>query len=464
MSIKRRIAAVLLVIMAVLLNLAILCHKDEAVKPVTMHFSVSADQAAYVTVYYSADEFFEESSKEVVLYSEVGEVQELTVNILSDTEYMRIDFDDKAHSITVSDMYFAYGDITQEVDMTYFQKEHLLETHEIMEYSVMDDSIVVAASENDPFVAVQCGPSEIADDIMQDHQKNTMIKNILVVFVLDLACVVALCFRKKFFGLPIELYQNRALILNLAKNDFKTRFAGSYLGIVWAFVQPIVTVLVYWFVFQVGLRSGNVQDYPFVLWLVAGLVPWFFFQEALNGGTNALIEYSYLVKKVVFKISTLPLVKVISALFVHAFFILFTLILYCAYGYFPDLYTLQIVYYSFALFVFVLGICYTTCAVVIFFRDLSQIINIVLQVGVWITPIMWNIEDMGQRMPRVLVLIMKANPLYYIVNGYRDALLNKVWFWERFDLTCLYWLVTAAVFAVGAVIFKRLKVHFADIL
>lgn len=464
MSIKRRIAAVLLVIMAVLLNLAILCHKDEAVKPVTMHFSVSADQAAYVTVYYSADEFFEESSKEVVLYSEVGEVQELTVNILSDTEYMRIDFDDKAHSITVSDMYFAYGDITQEVDMTYFQKEHLLETHEIMEYSVMDDSIVVAASENDPFVAVQCGPSEIADDIMQDHQKNTMIKNILVVFVLDLACVVALCFRKKFFGLPIELYQNRALILNLAKNDFKTRFAGSYLGIVWAFVQPIVTVLVYWFVFQVGLRSGNVQDYPFVLWLVAGLVPWFFFQEALNGGTNALIEYSYLVKKVVFKISTLPLVKVISALFVHAFFVLFTLILYCAYGYFPDLYTLQIIYYSFALFVFVLGICYTTCAVVIFFRDLSQIINIVLQVGVWITPIMWNIEDMGQRMPRVLVLIMKANPLYYIVNGYRDALLNKVWFWERFDLTCLYWLVTAAVFAVGAVIFKRLKVHFADIL
>lgn len=464
MSIKRRIAAVLLVIMAVLLNLAILCHKDEAVKPVTMHFSVSADQAAYVTVYYSADEFFEESSKEVVLYSEVGEVQELTVNILSDTEYMRIDFDDKAHSITVSDMYFAYGDITQEVDMTYFQKEHLLETHEIMEYSVMDDSIEVAASENDPFVAVQCGPSEIADDIMQDHQKNTMIKNILVVFVLDLACVVALCFRKKFFGLPIELYQNRALILNLAKNDFKTRFAGSYLGIVWAFVQPIVTVLVYWFVFQVGLRSGNVQDYPFVLWLVAGLVPWFFFQEALNGGTNALIEYSYLVKKVVFKISTLPLVKVISALFVHAFFVLFTLILYCAYGYFPDLYTLQIVYYSFALFVFVLGICYTTCAVVIFFRDLSQIINIVLQVGVWITPIMWNIEDMGQRMPRVLVLIMKANPLYYIVNGYRDALLNKVWFWERFDLTCLYWLVTAAVFAVGAVIFKRLKVHFADIL
>ena len=79
---------------------------------------------------------------------------------------------------------------------------------------------------------------------------------------------------------------------------------------------------------------------------------------------------------------------------------------------------MQIVYYSFALFVLTLGICYATCAVVIFFRDLTQIINIVLQVGVWVTPIMWNIDDMGQRMPHFLVMIMKANPLYYIVNGY----------------------------------------------
>ena len=126
-------------------------------------------------------------------------------------------------------------------------------------------------------------------------------------------------------GIPQKLIENRKLIWSLSKNDFKTRFAGSYLGIVWAFVQPVVTVLVYWFVFQVGLKAGRTNEYPFVVWLVAGLVPWFFFSEALNGGTNALIEYSYLVKKVVFKISILPIVKVMSAVFVNAFFILFTL-------------------------------------------------------------------------------------------------------------------------------------------
>ena len=104
-----------------------------------------------------------------------------------------------------------------------------------------------------------------------------------------------------------EIISNRKLIWDLSKNDFKTRFAGSYLGIIWAFVQPIVTVLVYWFVFEKGMHASGINlrsgiTAPFVLWLIAGLVPWFFFQEVLSGGTNALMEYSYLVKKVVFQI------------------------------------------------------------------------------------------------------------------------------------------------------------------
>ena len=145
------------------------------------------------------------------------------------------------------------------------------------------------------------------------------------------------------FSLPMDIYKNRRLVAKLAKNDFKTRYAGSYLGIVWAFIQPVITILVYWFVFSVGFRSGTGDlGVPFVLYLVAGIVPWFFFQDALNGGTNALMEYNYLVKKVVFKISVLPIVKMISALFVHAFFVVFSLVLCSLYGYTPSLATLQI--------------------------------------------------------------------------------------------------------------------------
>lgn len=130
--------------------------------------------------------------------------------------------------------------------------------------------------------------------------------------------------KEKMLGLPMELYHNKRLILSLSRNDFKTKYAGSYLGIVWAFIQPVVTIMVYWFVFTIGLKAGDMAEYPFVLYLISGIIPWFFFQDALNGGTNALMEYNYLVKKVVFKISILPIVKVLSALFVHAFFVVFS--------------------------------------------------------------------------------------------------------------------------------------------
>lgn len=100
---------------------------------------------------------------------------------------------------------------------------------------------------------------------------------------------------KSIFSLPADLYKNRRLVMKLAKNDFKTRYAGSYFGTFWAFVQPVVTILVYWFVFSVGFRSNTDElGVPFVLYLVAGIVPWFFFSDALSGGTNSLNTFRFI--------------------------------------------------------------------------------------------------------------------------------------------------------------------------
>jgi len=262
-------------------------------------------------------------------------------------------------------------------------------------------------------------------------------------------------------------YENRKLITRLSVNDFKTRFAGSYLGIIWAFVQPVITIFVYWFVFEKGFKPTAVQDpsgtdIPYVLWLMAGLVPWFFFSEALSGGTRALLDYSYLVKKVVFRIDILPIVKVNSALFVHLFFLAFTLVFFALFGYLPDLYSFQILYYSVSMYIFVLALCYLTSALVVFFRDLNQIINIVLQVGVWATPIMWNMDTMD--IGPGLKFILKLNPLYYIVVGYRDSLLQKTAFWQRWQMTLYFWAVTICFILLGNYVFRKLRMHFADVL
>jgi teichoic acid transport system permease protein len=303
--------------------------------------------------------------------------------------------------------------------------------------------------------------------VKASKEQSLLIKKIIYAVLVNAFAVFMIINTKKVTGRVKKVLDSRKLIQSLALNDFKTQFAGSYLGVVWALVQPIVTVLVYWFVFQVGLRNGNITSadgkvVPFVLWLMAGLVPWFYYQDALNGGTSCLIAYNYLVKKVVFNIDILPIVKVLSSIFVHGFFVLFMLCVYALYGFFPDWYTLQIIYYSFCILVLVLGLAYFTSAVVVFFRDLTQIINIILQVQTWLTPIMWNIDSI--KLNPVVRVLIKLNPMFYIVNGYRDALINKMFFWERLDLTVYFWCVVAVCFMIGTSTFRRLKIHFADVL
>lgn len=284
--------------------------------------------------------------------------------------------------------------------------------------------------------------------------------------LLALACIIFGLYYDRIFIIPRELFQSRELIWKLAKNDFKKRYAGSYLGFLWALVQPVVTVVMYWIVFDKvfqtkGQMVASGVDVPYVLFLTAGLVPWFYFSEAVTNGANALLEYSYLVKKVVFKISILPIIKLIAATFIHVFFVIVLLVVAACYGYYPNIYTIQIVYYSLCMFVLVLAVSYCTCAITVFFRDLTQIINIVLQVGMWATPILWNINMLTDDK---VISLFKLNPLVYIVNGYRSAIYGEEWFFEHFYSSTYFWIFTVTLFCIGSLIFKRLKVHFADVL
>ena len=257
-----------------------------------------------------------------------------------------------------------------------------------------------------------------------------------------------------------DIMKNLRMIFGLATNDFKARYASSNLGAIWNFVQPIVTVSIYVFVFQYGFKAVPVQNVPYVLWLVAGIIPWFFFSDALTGGTACLIEYTYLVKKVVFKIDILPMVKIVASIFIHLFFILIGVFLYLVNGVEFSLHVVQVLYYSFATIFLVTGLSYFTSSVVVFFRDLGQIVNVVLQFGMWLTPIMWQIDMLSPKLQK----LMKLNPMYYITDGYRDAFYNHVWFWEKPTQTIYFWTFAILVFLVGTIVYKQLEKHFADVL
>ena len=125
--------------------------------------------------------------------------------------------------------------------------------------------------------------------------------------------------------------------------------------------------------------------------------------------------------------------------------------------------TVMIISLISGVFLLVLGLAYFTSAVVVFFRDLTQIVNIVLQIGMWMTPIMWNISDILVNHP-TLAKVFKLNPMYYIVDGFRNALLDHIWFWEKPLWTLAFWIITLLFFVIGVNVFNRLKVHFADVL
>lgn len=262
-----------------------------------------------------------------------------------------------------------------------------------------------------------------------------------------------------------DITGNLKLIKELSKNDLKKRFADSYFGILWAFVSPIITICVYWFIFTIGLRgaSNDVNGYPFVLWLIAGLIPWFLFADIITSGTSVLLEYGYLVKKIVFNVSILPAIKIVTATVIHLILLLFMLLIFAGTGHFPDIYMLQIPYYILCLWMLSAACILVTGAIVPFFRDLGQLVNIFMQVFIWITPIMWQDAQVVDRYP-VLIGILRLNPMYYIVKGYRDAMINHVWFWEDMGMTVYFWIVTILLFVLGSKVFVRLRPHFSDVI
>ncbi len=255
------------------------------------------------------------------------------------------------------------------------------------------------------------------------------------------------------------LYFRRFLILEMAKRDVASNHVGSFLGFFWTFINPLILICILWVVFSVGFKVAPAQGVAFAVWLTAGMAIWTMFAEVLNGSTGVIVSHSYLVKKVVFPLSILPVVKLISAFATHLAFVLILIVFIIIEGLPFSLYWFQSLYYLGAMAVFVLGISWLTASLNVFIKDTAQIVTIVLQIGFWATPIFWDIGIM----PENLQFLFRSNPMFYVVQGYRDSFLYSVPFWHRWELTLYFWGVTALVTVTGALVFQRLRPHFADV-
>ena len=267
-------------------------------------------------------------------------------------------------------------------------------------------------------------------------------------------------FGNGFFAVCRDIMIERTVLWRLSLNDFRARFASSFLGGVWSFLQPLINLLVFWFVFQVGFRNPPVSGVPFIIWLAPAYLVWSFFSEALMAGTNCLIEYSYLVKKMNFRVSILPLVKIVSNSFVHIGFIAFIFLMLAFYKIPFSIYNLQVFYYFFCTCVLLAGQCWLLSAIAPFVKDICNIVAVVVQIGFWATPIFWTPDSMNPFVQRLL----KCNPMFYICRGYRDAFIDYVWFWQRGYTNISFWMTALLCVVLGVRLFHKLRPQFADVL
>jgi ABC-type polysaccharide/polyol phosphate export permease len=259
----------------------------------------------------------------------------------------------------------------------------------------------------------------------------------------------------------VATVRKRRLVFELARNDFRARYTGSLMGTGWAFAQPILTILMYLFVYRVAFRgSPSLDGVPFVTWMIVGITPWFFFSEAVATSTTAFTEYSYLVKKIPFDIAIVPSIKVVSSALIHSIVWLIVVGIVFVSGIAPHLAWLQVVYYFVALFALVSGIGLFSSSITPFFRDTSHVVAVALQFLFWLTPIGWSIENA----PAGFGNVLQYNPMFYIVEGMRDALLHDLPFWHRPLLLGTFWATVLVLHLVSYGLFRRLRPHIADVL
>lgn len=267
--------------------------------------------------------------------------------------------------------------------------------------------------------------------------------------------------RTSMFDGFIVIWKNRLLIARMAMKDISDRYAGNSLGKTWSIISPLFLVGIYafifTFIFQIKIGSGKPVEYA--LYALAGLIPWIVMQEGLVKSTSSILSNPTLVKQVIFPIDILPVNSVLSSLPTIIFGFLIFVIISIIFmpqnlGWLLLLLPLIILVH----FIFSIGIGWFLSAVGVYFRDLREIVSLMLLIFMFITPVLY-LENM---LPKALVVPIKLNPFTHILNMYRDILINNQilhpWSFVIFGVLALL------CFVIGFKFFKKVKPYFSNVL
>lgn len=250
-----------------------------------------------------------------------------------------------------------------------------------------------------------------------------------------------------------RLYEYRELLKSNVKKEIRGKYKGSFLGILWSFINPLLTVLVYAIVFPYILRTN--QD-NYLIFLIVGIIPWTFFVTVISQGTTSILINSNIIKKVYFPREILPISVATSGLinFFISCIIIFVFVIFSGIG--LSKYILFLPLIAFLQFILSLGIIFITSAINIYIRDVEYIVTFIVNLLFYATPIIYSIDMFPQKYRWVL----NINPLATIIGSYRDILFYKQM--PDFYMLGIVVLESFVILIFGYIIFRCLEKGFAE--
>lgn len=259
-----------------------------------------------------------------------------------------------------------------------------------------------------------------------------------------------------------EQIDNFYLIQRLAMYEIKSINNNNYLGLAWELLNPAIQLSIYWFVFGYAIRRDEpVEGVPFFHWLFAGMLVWFFVQPALLHGSKSIYTRIKMIAKMSFPTSAIPSFVMFSKLYPHFFLLAIAIIIFQFTGSPISIYYLQLPYFLFATIVLVFAINLITSTLSTIIRDVQMVVQAVLRMLIYVSPILW----VSFSLPDFVQTIMRINPLYYLIEGYRAAFFNHNWYFiEHWDYTLYFWSLIFVLLWLGSILHVKFRNQLIDFL
>lgn len=258
-----------------------------------------------------------------------------------------------------------------------------------------------------------------------------------------------------------ELYSNMLTTHRLAVHELVNKNKGNFFGIIWLWLNPMIQILIYAFVFGYGIRNrAPVEGQSFFFWLIPGYIMWNFVNSVVTQASRSVVRKLGIISKMRFPVSITPAIIVIAEFYVHIMMLLTVMIIMVVFGHYPvTKYWLYLPYFSLSAVIFLYAVSIFNSTITMMIRDYQHVVYNTMRMLFFLTPILFPMKGTAKWM----TIIMKLNPISYLVEGYRDALVfgrRTVFMSYRWGI--YFWIVTIMFFIIGSMIHVKMRKNLLD--